>query len=117
MPKTTHPRETESRLYRLAPVESMLGRDEWAASTIKEACWVKAASEQEARILVEVETRARQAHSATRLPFFSPWSSSTFTSCTEAGRDAPFHNELPAGLVVTSRGSVSSAVPTAEADM
>lgn len=115
MPKTTHPRETETRLYRLAPVESMLDRDEWAASTIKEACWVKAASEQKARILVEVETRARQSHSATKLPFFSPWSSSTFTSCTEEGRDAPFHNDLPVGLVVTSRGPVTSAVHSAEA--
>jgi hypothetical protein len=106
MPKTTPPTAKEAALYRLEPIQDMLDREEWAASVIKEACWVKATSEQEARSMVEVETRTRQAHSAIKLPFFSPWSSSAFTSCERAGKDAPVHHGLPAGLVVTIKGPI-----------
>jgi hypothetical protein len=106
MPKTTQPTRKTARLYRLEPIQEMLGRDEWMASIIKEPCWVKAANEQEARSMVEVETRARQANSPIKLPFFSPWSSSAFTSCEKAGKDAPVHHGLPAGMVVTANGPI-----------
>jgi hypothetical protein len=111
MPKTTHPTRKASRLYRLEPLQEMLGRDEWAASIIKEPCWVKAANEHEARALVEVETRARQGSSAIKLPFFSPWSSSAFTRCEKAGKDAPVHHGLPAGMVVTQHGPIAAHSP------
>lgn len=104
MPKTTHATAKTTRLYRLEPLQDMLGRDEWAASIIKEACWVKAANEHEARALVEVETRTRQGNSPIKLPFFSPWSSSAF--CEKAGKDAPVHHGIPAGMVVTANGPI-----------
>jgi hypothetical protein len=108
MPKTTNPRQTELQLYRLEPVSAMREREEWAASIVKETCFVWAASAQEARAMVEVETRARQSEAKTKLPFFSPWSSSTFTSCEEAApeRDA---DRYPAGVVFTETGPVTEA--------
>jgi hypothetical protein len=107
MPKTTNPRKTDLALYRLEPLQSMLGREEWAASTIKETCWVQATSEQEARAIVEVETRPPQSQAPVKLPFFSPWSSSSFTSCTREndGVESPF----PAGAVYTRDGLVTEA--------
>jgi hypothetical protein len=108
MPKTTNPRKTELHLYRLEPVAAMLERDEWEASTLKETCFVWAASAQEARAMVEVETRARESETNTKLPFFSPWSSSAFTSCEEAPPDADSERH-PAGMVFTQSGPVKEA--------
>jgi len=107
MPKTTNPRKTDLALYRLEPLQSMLGREEWAASTIKETCWVQATSEQEARAIVEVETRPPQSHAPVTLPFFSPWSSSSFTSCTREGDGV--ESPYPAGAVYTRDGLVTEA--------
>ena len=105
MPKTTSASQKALTLYRLEPIAEMIDRPEWAASTIKEACWIRATSPQEARSLVEVETRTRQASSASKLPFFSPWASSAFTTCEKADKDdAPVHHGLPLGLVVTING-------------
>ena len=108
MPKTTNPRKTELHLYCLEPVSAMRERDEWEASTLKETCFVWAADAQEARAMVEVETRARQSEAKTKLPFFSPWSSSTFTSCEEA---TPMSDaeRYPAGMVFTRSGPVKEA--------
>lgn len=111
MPKTTNPRHTEFRLYRLAPVEAKRELDAWEASTIKEPCYVWAKDAHEARAMTEVETRTRQSEAKTRLPFFSPWSSSSFAICEEV---AP-HSEAgryPAGLVFTARGPVAEASPS-----
>jgi len=108
MPKTTNPTPKALTLYRLEPIAEMLDRSEWAASTIKEACWIRATSPQEARSLVEVETRARQASSASKLPFFSPWSSSALTTCEKAGKDAPVHHGLPPGLIMTINGPLKT---------
>ena len=108
MPKTTSASQKALTLYRLEPIAEMLDRPEWAASTIKEACWIRATSPQEARSLVEVETRTRQASSASKLPFFSPWASSALTTCEKAGKDAPVHHGLPLGLVVTVNGPLKA---------
>jgi hypothetical protein len=107
MPKTTNPCKFNLALYRLEPLHSMLEREEWMASTIKETCWVQATSEQEARAMVEVETRTPQSHAPVTLPFFSPWSSSSFTSCTreDDGAVSPY----PAGAVYTRDGLVKEA--------
>jgi hypothetical protein len=103
MPKTTNPRKTELHLYRLDPVPAMRERDEWEASTVRETCFVWAASTQEARAMTEVETRTPQSGATTELPFFSPWSSSAFTSCAEtSGDDAA--GRYPAGMVFTQSG-------------
>ena len=107
MPKTTNPRKADLALYRLEPLQSMLGREEWAASTIKETCWVQATSEQEARAIVEVETRPPQSHAPVKLPFFSPWSSSSFTSCTRENDGV--ESQFPAGAVYTRDGLVTEA--------
>jgi hypothetical protein len=119
MPKTTNPRKADLALYRLEPLKSMLGREEWAASTIKETCWVQATSEQEARAIVEVETRPPQSHAPVKLPFFSPWSSSSFTSCTRESGES--ESPYPAGAVFTRSGLVTDAgssrePPTGEND-
>jgi hypothetical protein len=108
MPKTTNPRQTELHLYRLEPVPALRERDEWEASILKEACFVWAANAQEARAMVEVETRARQSETKTKLPFFSPWSSSTFTSCEEATPDGDAER-YPAGMVFTETGPIKEA--------
>lgn len=107
MPKTTNPRKAHLALYRLEPLHFMLERKEWMASTIKETCWVQATSEQEARAMVEVETRTPQSHAPVALPFFSPWSSSSFTSCTREGDGAA--SPYPAGAVYTRDGLVKEA--------
>lgn len=108
MPKTTNPRKTELHLYRLEPIPAMRERDEWQASTIKETCYVWATNAQEARAMVEVETRTRQSQAATKLPFFSPWSSSSFTTCAEEtpGDDA---EQYRSGMVFTREGPVKEA--------
>ena len=107
MPKTTNPRQAEHHFYRLEPVAAMLDRDEWEASTVKETCFVWAANAQEARAMVEVETRTRQSESETKLPFFSPWSSSSFTSCTRESGES--ESPYPAGAVFTRSGLVTDA--------
>lgn len=112
MPKTTNPRKANLALYRLEPLPSTLEREEWAASSIRETCWVQATSEQEARAMVEVETRRPQSHTPVRLPFFSPWSSSSFTSCTREGDDgSPY-----AGAVYTRGGLIKEEHPAGEND-
>ena|SRR5262245_48094070 len=108
MPKTTNPRKTGLRLYRLEPVAAMRECDEWEASTLKETCFVWAASAPEARAMVEVETRTGQSETRRKLPFFSPWSSSAFTSCEEASPDADSERH-PAGMVFTQSGPVREA--------
>jgi hypothetical protein len=108
MPKTTNPRKTDLHLYRLEPVPAMRERDEWEASTLEETCFVWATSAQEARAMVEVETRTRQSEAKTRLPFFSPWSSSSFTSCEEVTPDNEAER-YPAGMVFTQSGPVEEA--------
>jgi hypothetical protein len=108
MPKTTNPRKTELHLYRLEPAPQMRERDEWAASTVKETCFVWATSAQEARTMVEVETRTRQSQSQTKLPFFSPWSSSSFTTCEEVVPGAKA-SPYPAGMVFTENGPIKEA--------
>jgi hypothetical protein len=108
MPKTTNPRNAELHLYRLEPIEAMRDRDEWQASTVKETCFVWAASAQEARTMAEVETRTRQSQTATKLPFFSPWSSSSFTTCEEEAPEAEVA-QYPPGVVFTHRGPVEEA--------
>jgi hypothetical protein len=108
MPKTTNPRKTELHLYRLEPVAAMRDRDEWEASTIKEACFVWAANTQEARAMVEVETRTRQSEAKAKLPFFSPWSSSSFTTCEEVAPESE-RVQYPAGMVFTRSGPVKEA--------
>ena len=105
MPKTTNPQKAELHLYRLEPVAAMRERDEWEASTLKETCFVWAKSAQEARAVVEVETRTHQSETKTKLPFFSPWSSSSFTSCEEATPDGEAERYL-AGMVFTRSGPV-----------
>jgi hypothetical protein len=90
----------------------MRERDEWEASTIKDTCFVWATSAQEARAMVEVETRTRQSEAKTRLPFFSPWSSSSFTSC-EKVTPAEDASGYPAGLVFTRSGPVREAARSA----
>jgi hypothetical protein len=105
MPKTTNPRKTALHLYRLEPLDAMRERDEWAASTVKERCFVWATSAQEARAMVEVETRTRQSQSQTKLPFFSPWSSSSFTSCEEVTPEDGT-SQYPAGMVFTQSGPI-----------
>jgi len=107
MPKTTNPRKDDLALYRLEPLQAMLGREEWAASTIKETCWVEATSPQEARAIVEVETRPPQSQARAKLPFFSPWSSSSFTSCTR--EDDGTESLYPAGAVYTRAGLVTES--------
>jgi hypothetical protein len=108
MPKTTNPRTTERHLYRLEPVAAMSRRDEWEASTLRETCFVWAASAQEARAMAEVETRLPQSQANTKLPFFSPWSSSAFTSCEETS-PAGGAERYPAGMVFTQSGPVREA--------
>ena len=108
MPKTTNPRSAECHLYRLVPIAAMGERDEWEASTVKDTCFVWAMSTQEARAMVEVETRTRQSEATTKLPFFSPWSSSSFTTC-EAVRPTDEAARYPAGLVFTAEGPVTEA--------
>src|SRR5688500_1783725 len=103
MPKTTNPRKTTLHLYLPEPVEAMRERDEWEASTVKESCFVWASSAQEARAMVEVETRTRQSQAQTKLPFFSPWSSSSFTSCEEITAEENA-SQYPAGMVFTRSG-------------
>ena len=105
MPKTTNPKQADLHFYRLEPVAAMLERDEWEASTVKETCFVWAASAQEARAMVEVETRTRQSETNTKLPFFSPWSSSSFTTCEEVTPDQDLRR-YPAGLVLTQDGPI-----------
>jgi hypothetical protein len=105
MPKTTNPRKSDLHLYRLDPVVTMHERDEWEASTIRETCFIWATSAQEARAMVEVETRRPQSEAKAKLPFFSPWSSSTFTSCEEMTPDEEAERH-PAGLVFTREGPV-----------
>lgn len=107
MPKTTNPRKTELHLYRLEPVTAMRNRDEWEASTVKETCFVWAASAHEARAMVEVETRTRQSEAKAKLPFFSPWSSSSFTTCEVAPESEG--GQYPAGMVFTQSGPVKEA--------
>ena len=106
MPKTTNPKKADLHLYRLEPVAAMRERDEWEASTIKDTCFVWAASAQQARAMTEVETRTRQSETRTKLPFFSPWSSSSFTSCEEVMPDEEA-GRYPAGLVFTRSGPVT----------
>jgi hypothetical protein len=108
MPKTTNPKKTELHLYRLEPLAGASARDEWQASTLKETCFVWANSAQEARAMVEVETRARHSEAKTKLPFFSPWSSSALTSCEEMSPDVEAER-YPAGLVFTRNGPVEEA--------
>jgi hypothetical protein len=108
MPKTTNPRKGDLHLYRLDPVTEMRDRDEWDASTVKETCFVWATSAQEARAMVEVETRTRQSETRTKLPFFSPWSSSSLTSCEEMAASSTA-SQYPAGLVFTESGPVREA--------
>ena len=103
MPKTTNPSKSELHLYRLEPLAAASERDEWEASTLKETCFVWANGAQEARAMVEVETRTRQSEAKTKLPFFSPWSSSALTSCKETAPDAEAER-YPAVLVFTDRG-------------
>jgi hypothetical protein len=104
MPETIDDPESLARFYRLEPIIDTLHRKEWAASMIKETCWVRATSEREARTLVEAKTRPRQPQGK---PFFSPWSSSAFTICSMEGKDAPFHHHSPVGLVLTANGPVN----------
>jgi hypothetical protein len=108
MPKTTNPRKTELHLFRLEPVAQLRDRDEWEASTVRETCFVWATNAQEARAMVEVETRTRQSESQTKLPFFSPWSSSSFTSCEEVTASSEA-SRYPAGLVFTQSGPVKES--------
>ena len=108
MPKTTNPRKTELHLYRLEPVAAIRERDEWEASTLKESCFVWATSVQEARAMAEVETRIPQSEAKTKLPFFSPWSSSAFTSCEETSPEGDAER-YPAGMVFTPSGPVREA--------
>ena len=108
MPKTTNPSKSDLRLYRLVPVAAMHDRDEWEASTVKDACFVWATNPHEARSMVEVETRTRQSEATTKLPFFSPWSSSSFTACEEI-KATDEAARYPAGLVFTAAGPVTEA--------
>jgi hypothetical protein len=106
MPKTINPQTTDHRLYRLEPIATTLERDEWTASTVRETLWVRASSEAEARAMVEIETR-RNSGTAIEPPFFSPWSSSFFSTC-EIHDAAPFVG-YPLGMVMTASGPLRDA--------
>jgi hypothetical protein len=58
--------------------------------------------------MVEVETRTRQSEAKTKLPFFSPWSSSAFTLCEEVTAEAE-SSRHPAGMVFTQNGPIKEA--------
>ncbi len=89
-------------IYRLSPIEGQTGHPDWAVSDLKQALWVWASDEYEARgnifralgIAAKRELRQRPAR--------SPWAQPELTECTI---DEP-EFEVPVGKVVNAHGQV-----------
>jgi hypothetical protein len=69
-------------VFKLAPIDIRVNDEKWAASNLKEAVWVEARDEMEARNLVEGATLQMQdVKPGKTLNIFSPWLDDVVTSC------------------------------------
>ena len=87
------------QIYRLDPVAGRLSDLRWAATDLKDGCWVKALSQDDARERVTLATVvARTPPGADKL--LSPWLDPHFTECAP---DSP-GVYVPDGIVVSVHG-------------
>lgn len=83
------------QVYRLAPIDIRANDEKWAASNLKEAVWVEARDEMEARHLVESATLQMVDFKPGRKLIFSPWLDDVVTSCyPDREAEAPPRGQL-----------------------
>ena len=90
-----------TRVYRLDPTEEGRSDPRWAATSLKEGCWVRAESEALARKTVEVATISIAAGQS----LYSPWIDPELTSCDV---DSAPPGNIPPGVVLTEGGRTFS---------
>ena len=78
------------RTFYLEPKDGDTSDPNWAATSLKEGCWVKAESESNARRLVELAgLKTMEIRPGQMIILHSPWLDPELTSCepTDAGPD------------------------------
>jgi hypothetical protein len=71
-------------VYKLTPALEHVASPSWKASTLRDACWIDAESEELARVLIEGQTLKRiDAKPGEPLNVFSPWKQGEITTCEE----------------------------------
>jgi hypothetical protein len=92
-------------IFYLEPRNGDVSDPSWAASNLKEGCWVEAETEAQARLRVEGATLKMLEIKPGRKLIFPPWQQARLTDCRLD--DPP--QKLPAGKIVTKSGKLIDA--------
>ncbi|MGM4992599.1 hypothetical protein [Tardiphaga sp. 841_E9_N1_2] len=80
-------------IYKLQPVKDSLNNDSWAATSLKEECWIDAETEELARVLIEGDTKQMvDVKPGEPMNIYSPWRDPSLTNCA-IDNDATFVEE------------------------
>ncbi len=93
-----------AQIFRLEPIADGMHDRSWEATELHERCWVRAVSEEYARIAVAAAT-LKMTDVKPGLPMVhSPWRNDRLTRCTvdDSGK------EIKAGTLVTDSGKIFS---------
>ena len=91
-------------IFYLEPREGDISHERWAATTLKEGCWIRAPSEEYARRWVQQATIKLIEFQPDTPLVYSPWLDSQFTECRF---DTPDF-DVPDGVIVTLSGKTIS---------
>jgi hypothetical protein len=94
-------------VFKLEPSDIRVNDAKWAASNLKEAVWVEARDDLDARHLIEVATLRMQDFQPDKKLLFSPWLDDVVTPCQldkDPGRppDGHLSASLPAMMLAGS---------------
>lgn len=87
-------------IFYLAPRDDATGHQRWAATTLKEGCWVRAESANEARLIVQQGTIQMVDFKPGEPILHSPWLDPALTDCSPATPAI----QVPEGIIVTVTG-------------
>jgi hypothetical protein len=90
-------------IFCLQPVDDT-SDPRWEATSLKEGCWVRAETENEARAAVELATQRMVDHDPAKGILYSPWQDAKLTTCWP---DSPSIT-VPEGIIVTVSGKTIS---------
>ncbi len=91
-------------IFYLEPRDGDTSHPRWAATTLKEGCWVLAQSEEDARMLVQQATLKMVDFKPGEPILYSPWMDGRLTECHP---DAP-HLDIREGIILTVSGKTIS---------
>jgi hypothetical protein len=91
-------------IYYLEPRDNDTTHKRWAATNLREGCWVLAQSEDHARLLVQQATLKMVDVVPGESILHSPWLDAQLTECRP---DAP-HYDIQEGIIFTASGKTIS---------